>query len=844
MKKKILISTLLLLAALVAFCYISPKKTRKVLPSGLCDALHIPKPIPGSYIATILSAEDWNKPEDAIKKVTSMVEQRLKGTTSDDVDRFMREPENRLLLADAAMLSMERGGAERWGKIEEQRRQNLEKLRKQLKELQDKVSGGAQLPAKHAETVRKLSQRIGVIEAELAAKHRFPDLPTTEHASLPPIAELVGSNLDWASQLSSTGEYTHTAEALAILDRIAEKNPEMPYRKMERNIATATAVEFARQGLAQDDAVNRAHVITRAWKDGKLNKSFDKLPFWQLRVICGLKGRGVLDGAGGNDKSGSVESLKYGQQNVHLPAYRYTGACWQAPYRSTNIFGDSVQGPFYHAPFYGDDSFGDNFNDITRTVGGVCGGLSHYGATVAIANGVPAMTAGEPSHCSYVVLVDGKWTPAYSLSWQRGLHWTVFADVHCFGSLHMADKLFSSAEKGKTDLSQAQLKLANLYAQNDPKKAKEFYIGAIKSQPANYYAWRDYADFLREASPQDATQWIKLCDLLNSLLAREFPEMTATIFRQLVYPSLEKLENVDKAELHRVVFDFWDKVQEMCPDPEWDKSFHGRWRVEEFLAAQLHLMGIDPAKDDAALDFLRSTLSATAGKTAYSTVLLSWGTELCNKLPDARRTAFLGAMTGALSGSGGGGSDEDREKLLSPVILAAEAAGDLSSFNSLAASLPEKYKRPETKMPSIEPFSEQLVSQGGMIHASSTSGFDHPCAHWGVLEPGVGGAFHTGKDKDAWVVVTLPKQANLTGVVIVATQGNWGRLHNMKIQVSESGRDNDWHDVAQLGQCTQRVLRADLNTSRPLAKFVRILRPGGPEFFHLLGIYVYGKPAA
>ena len=64
----------------------------------------------------------------------------------------------------------------------------------------------------------------------------------------------------------------------------------------------------------------------------------------------------------------------------------------------------------------------------------------------------------------------------------------------------------------------------------------------------------------------------------------------------------------------------------------------------------------------------------------------------------------------------------------------------------------------------------------------------------------------------------------------------------MKIQVSENGKD--WVDVHQFGNCTQRVMRADLTDKLPVAKYVRILRPGGPEFFHLNAVYVYGNQAA
>ncbi len=223
--------------------------------------------------------------------------------------------------------------------------------------------------------------------------------------------------------------------------------------------------------------------------------------------------------------------------------------------------------------------------------------------------------------------------------------------------------------------------------------------------------------------------------------------------------------------------------------------------------------------------------------------MLSWIAELSKALPDDKRTGVLALMANTLGG-GISNSDNDRENLLNPVILAAEAAGDLNSYNSLASSLPFKYKNPPDKLPDTPTFPRQLVSRGGIIHTSSTSNWDKPCAHWGVLELGVGGTFHTGKDQNAWVVVTLPKQANLTGVALVTNNGNLNRLNNMKVQVSESGRDNDWHDVAQLGVCQQKVLSVDLSSSRPLAKYVRILRPGGPEFFHLRGIFVYGNPAA
>ena len=190
---------------------------------------------------------------------------------------------------------------------------------------------------------------------------------------------------------------------------------------------------------------------------------------------------------------------------------------------------------------------------------------------------------------------------------------------------------------------------------------------------------------------------------------------------------------------------------------------------------------------------------------------------------------------------GKGMSDEDKHKLLAPAILAAEKTGDINTFQSLGAMLPAKYKKPDNVLPKHEPFPGKLASKGGIVLASSTSQWDNPCSHWGLLEE-CGGTFHTAKDKDAWLVVQLPRQVNVTGVVLVTNPGNLQRLHNMKIQVSENGKD--WVDVHQFGNCTQRVMRADLTDKLPVAKYVRILRPGGPEFFHLNAVYVYGNQAA
>ena len=63
-------------------------------------------------------------------------------------------------------------------------------------------------------------------------------------------------------------------------------------------------------------------------------------------------------------------------------------------YRLNNIYGDSIHGPVYYAPF--ETALGDNRAHMTRYVGGVCGSLSHFGAFAALANGVPVVACDVP----------------------------------------------------------------------------------------------------------------------------------------------------------------------------------------------------------------------------------------------------------------------------------------------------------------------------------------------------------------------------------------------------------------------------------------------------------------
>ncbi len=808
-----------------------PKSLAKYIPGKVT-------PIPG-YRKEIVHANEWTNDQAVQQKLQDIVDKQLKGTSPEDVRAFLRRKSNELALDDLALIQAQEKTAAATQTLQEGRQKALEELNKELEKSTPKDEN---LSPRAKYNNQKKAERIAAIQQEFSVPDTMEELANDPEAA--EILEKVTSDLTWSDQIANSGETAPTGKVISILSLIAKTGKVDLYgNKLERDIATATALEFARSGWSKNDAVNRAVFHVESWHAGKMNPSFASLPFWQKRMVCGLKGKGIVDGVTiGNDSAGNVRSLNYSQQNAHLPAYRCTGACWQAPYRMFNVFGDVIHNSTrYFAPFK--DSLGEEFNSLTRFAGGVCGGLSHYGATTAVANGVPATTSGEPGHCSYIVRVGDKWVPSYSLSWNRGLHWQVFNGCNKFSALHMADNLFSEEQMPKTRESQAMRNLASSYEQTEPEKAEALYNSSVQTQPLNYYAWRDYANFLTQDPEANQQKILAFCDLVNNFMVTAYPEMAASLMQNTVYPALKKVKNLDKAALQNTIVGFWNKVNTMGPDAEWDKSFGGRWDVETLLTKQADVLGINLQNDARATDFMRSVLGCVSDKTAYLTTMLSWANSLCEKMKPELQSNFLAAMIQGVTG-GSTATDAEREKMFNSVILSAEKTGDINSFNAIAKSLPSSYSNPARKIPAPEPFPGKLVSQGGIILASSTCQYDHPCAHWGVLEPGIGGGFHTGRETDAWVRVTLPKQAKLSGVILRTTDGNLQRHNNMIVQVSETGRDNDWHSVAELGVCKEKLIRVDLTATHPLAKYVRILRKGGPEFFHLLGIYVYGDPAA
>ena len=764
-------------------------------------------------------ASAWQSPDKLRQKLAAEIIKQTKNVDTKSIKEFVKSDENRRLLLMYHLVSLDCARQEDYKKHNNNLGQNVQNKKDEIGRLEQEVKNKKGPEKKNAEF--RLSRAKADLK-KLQAEEKHP----INYTKYDDVLKAILSDADWMEQIAFSGEINSFARVVQIINAIADADKGALKKGVARDTTTAVALEYTRNNSPTVDAVDRAKYFLKYWKQGRLNATFDSLELHHRRITCGWK-------PGHN--SGTVKAFEWALNNVHLPDWQYPASCWRCGYILDNVYGDSIHGPHYFAPWQG--VWSDNHMILTKNVGGVCGGLSHFGAACACANGVPALAMGEPGHCAYAVLIDGKWTPAYSLSWERGLHWIPFNNNWTYSSLHLADALYEKKSASKTSLSNACRILANVYRekQND-EKALDWYEHSAKTCPLNYPMWKEYSAFLSEKMPKNAEAWKKLNSRLCKGMAKDFPEQAAELLKQGILNGITD-SGISADDLADACALFWKNAATMGPD---------RWYVENFTNSQLQAckkLGGD--SEDTVINLYVRALSQSAAHEAYTGVMMSWGNKISEGLSEAGRQKLSDATIKALTSAKKVNSAQ-KAKLFGGLILAAEKSRDTTTFYAISKLVDPKEIHGDSAIPAPSPFPGKLVSTGGLPFGSSTSEWDAPHTHSGLLTQ-KGGKFHSGKDKDAWLAVKLPKHAFITGVVFAGTS-EWKLIHrfrNLRVQVSDTGRDDDWHDVGPVIENTGNYInRFDLQGERPKALYVRVLRGGGPEFFHANGIYVYGEPAA
>lgn len=714
------------------------------------------------YINPEFNGADWKKPDELYEKLEKRVLAKLgQSPTAESVMEYMATPENR---RDLALITLiRRAGIKNLQEVSEQR-------------------GG-----------------ITVLNA-------------------------LSSDLRWLCNTLYSGPTGGLGLGLQYMAHIFSRYSEDITNETARRIATTTATEFAREGWNQKDMMERFSYYYGSHREGRLNKIFDDLAYWETRIVTGNR----------ECRSwGSPASLAWQRDNVRLPVEGYLGASGQLVYRLRNAAGDSVFSGEYLAPVM------KRFNNITalahREIGGVCGACSHYGAYGALAAGIPAMTMGEPGHCAYAVRVGNEWKKGYSIYWQHGMHKT-FWGLHDWEFLILTQDLYSDASR--TLASDQLAAMADFLASKRMTKAAfNCFDAAVQTQPLNWPAWLAYAGFLKQKSPENKERWVALCNGVIDTLAEKYHNVAATFQARYIYPNLLPLMP-DKRERNKLFASFFKKCE----------SFGiNRWDITPLLNAQFAGCKTENEK----LDYMKTALSILMTKPDYSGAVLTWGLEISGKMgetngegADRFQEEFSKLITSAMRRMRSGKKDRDSTWAgLGEAIHTAATNGDNYTFQAIGKLAMQKCKKhfPKNRF-KFRGFTGRIVSAKGSIRTGVTlddNGLKQSCLHWGVLQKN-GGAIPIKFEGNTGITVKLEGSSDLNGVVALfdCAIKNDRPFH---IEASEDGQN--WEDTGGKVEIDGSIMRIDLRSAQASARYVRLLREGDKwDTGHIVGFYVYGKP--
>lgn len=610
----------------------------------------------------------------------------------------------------------------------------------------------------------------------------------------------------WQRELADSGPVEKPEKVIQILFELWKSDPSLHTRPIDRAMATACALEGPRRDWDSAEMLPRYQYFKTKNDRGLLNTVYKDLNVFQRRYLARGVQHGHLNG---------IESMEYQNIEICLPAERYTGACWYARWILRNPFGDIIHGPKYYQPYQ--KSWG-SAAEMIRSIGGVCGSLSNFGAAAAIANGVPGVTMGEPGHCAYAIMMsNGNWSPAYTLSWKRGLH-TTFFNKGSWGWHVYLNNSMKSPEKA-SDAADLRRLAQHYLAEKQNTRAYQTLEKARQKHPQDWSLWETSAKALTETNAPESI-WQDLHNDTLKLLAPVAPEIAWTLLSSSIYDHVLPKGKNQADDRYKILLAFEKAIK------NWGLA---RWDFNSSIDKQLKFLNSDPDLED---KFMSTAFSYHVADNILTPVILE--NQLARTAKDeTRRAAFIKNIGQGLSKNNSDGSNQVINTLAKKILPDAAAQGDKSTFQFIGKLTAKTFSPTEI---SPKPFSGILLSSGGTLAIDKPNNrWDDASRHWGVIEEH-GGDFHTGSDKPH-VTVQLGNYGLLSGVVIVTRGGNVSRLNGAILETSIDGKE--WHTVHTFKKVKQ-VNRIPLADQKISAGYIRVTHPGKqPLHFHKF--LTYGK---
>lgn len=738
-----------------------------------------------------LSTANWKAPKALKRRLASKLRVSLRGTDQKNVELFLLDPETRLMLAQWELLN--RSNLDDLAKLMRDRNASkaLEPLLNDLEWLSGFVYDGE---LQQAEIALSMIAHFHQVDPNMS-KDTTPD----GEAPSPWLKRRVAGAI--ATQFTRNHWYGEskelTKEELKNMRDLGYFMPTLPGDK--------------KRGKNKQDVYRAARerylFYAESIDQGLLHSAFRTLPTWQLHYVCGWKG---------NSPFGTASTMRWLRDNCAAPAHAYVGMCRQVPYLPTNVYGDSIFTEWYYQPF--DVLYPGNFAKETRDVGAVCGGLSHFGASSACANGVPAITMGEPGHCAYAVYYDGAWHPANSLNPEekRSPHYSIWGE-YTWKALQMQEDMYS---RGRiTRDAQMVITMASIMAeQRNPVNALNLYELAVQMQPLYLPVWNQYLQTATNALGRRPRRWLGVNEFVCSSIAPQQPKSCALLLTGTIYPGMLKALRSPKQKM----------AAYECFFRHIDINEKGQWDIDSLLNMQYDALGKALSQKK---EYLQMLVKAVAEHPEFCT-MLSWAIRKAAAENKSIHRNLLSLISEAALAH-----PEAKDAISCGVIRGAEETGDIE----LATEWSRDYVGTDRGLPDFEAPGGNLVSPGGLVRLSSYDDDMNLLIQHGAALTEAGGCIRTAPGNTAQVTLQLPKKTHIGGIVLVAAGGKLSLRGYLVLETSTDGKN--WKHLAELSleDSGKDMLRLSITRNQPSAQYIRITDNAisGEAQINLKGLLIY-----
>ncbi|MBP5322143.1 MAG: discoidin domain-containing protein, partial [Kiritimatiellae bacterium] len=662
----------------------------------------------------------------------------------------------------------------------------------------------------------------------------------------------------WMEAFAGSGPWHYgAAEALTHLERMAWNEPGIYTNAFQRKAATAFSMNFSAVTNGMDTSRTQEKLAEEA--------AGGKLPVWPndaalvrtLQIFTGLSKAGRL-----HDKVYGLDTYEWRylffpwdrnnpEDLLALNAFCNTSyaktfkQCWKVPYRLRNCFGESVHGPLYYQPWIHRQT-----RYITSPeIGGVCNMISSFATTLGHAHGLMAVTAGQPSHCAFVIRPERggpkQWEINYHIQHYTQGRWGVFK-WGWYQNLLAAEDLYEGTSLADREYARWLADIRRAQATEGTNTlfrpaVADLYKAALERVPGNWPAGHGWHTYLT-AAKAGPEAWRTYADTVLKTTFERVP-----IVCNLMEPYFNTLSAPDqKEELDAAITRMIQAVRLTGRKfPEMPNYAF----VLNMLASRF-----GKKEPDRLFKFYGIALATHPETDDFFMQTLSWGAK--RYIGQAKwEEPFLNLVTQTLSTrsqTAGDKKDTATRPVWRKLIAKAEADGAYDRFRRLVALTNRLYPLdpfPKDAKPfPLEDFGGTLISSNSLVQCAKNGLYDVPERHPEFSDatplrgPKVAPPVSATRGSDGtWIQLRLGGISEVNGILLVNARNPKQRKAQLPFTVAVSEDGKSWKTLA--------TIEKDADTWRiPVEKperalFVRIARkdPVSEELFRFAKLLVYGR---